>query len=74
MKKIILIVSIICNLTFAQVDSTFIKTLEKDHKDLIESISELQKQEEQIKGILLYIEEKYRNEKKRLDTLGVKSK
>lgn len=74
MIKIIFITLTVSFYSFAQVDSTYIKILEKDYNEIRTSLTELQKQEEQIKGILLYIEEKYRNEKKRLDTLGVKSK
>lgn len=76
MIKIIMIAIYCLLLTtycFSQVDSTYIKTLEKDYDVFSERLNNNLKEQEQLKGILYYIEEKYREEKKRVDTLKVKS-
>ena len=81
MKIFLTLILFFVGVTFAQedtilvkIDSTFIKTLETDYKNAAKSYDELQKQGEQLKGILLYIEEKYKSEKARLDSLHSKQR
>lgn len=67
--KIILITLIISYFSFAQTDSTYIKTLVKDYDFFTERLNNNLKEQEQLRGILYYIEEKWKLEKQRLDTL-----
>lgn len=73
MKKIFLFVLVFSSIVFCQgIDSTYIKTLGKDYNEFSKNLVEAQKQEEQIKGILIYLEDRYRKEKQRIDSLQTK--
>jgi len=71
-KNLLMLIVLFALPIFAQVDSTYIKSLEKDYAEFSKSLTEAQKREEQIKGILIYLEDRYRKEKQKLDSLRVK--
>jgi len=71
--RMLALILVACSIQlFAQVDSTYFKSLEKDYQEFVQRYNENKKQEVQLEAILLYIEDRYKNEKQRLDSLRVK--
>lgn len=74
--KIKILVMLIVTLALpigAQVDSTYIKILEKDYQTFTSQMNEMMKQQEQLKGIIYYIEDKWKREKQKLDSLKIQA-
>lgn len=67
--KIIIIIILWAIYSFAQVDSSYIKSLERDYFEFLEKLNTNKVQQIQLEAILLYIEDKYKKELRRIDSL-----